>query len=173
MSVSSRSAMKMSTYNVAYGKTGVSTWNGRMPVFLLVIVCLFVLDLYTRYLCFSSMCSTDIFSWFGLAVFRNYDFAFSIKLPIPFMYLLYAVVMWVLTRSLASGWKNNPLLINVAWLLVWIGAVANIFDRVYFGYVRDFIRFWNGYVNLGDIWIMIGVCLVCWYSLREKPTSFI
>lgn len=156
--------------NSVKNTTGLFSCQGKTPVFLFVLLGLFGLDLFTRFLCFSGACGDTLFPGFGFAQFKNYDFAFSIKLPVPVIYTLYIGVLSVLVHQIWHTWSMNRPFMNFAWLLVGVGAAANIFDRLYFGYVRDFIRLGNGYFNLGDVWIVLGIIFICWYSLDEKRT---
>jgi signal peptidase II len=51
------------------------------------------------------------------------------------------------------------------------GAVGNIWDRIFYGYVRDFVAIviirWPIF-NLADVFISIGAILVIFYLLKEK-----
>lgn len=149
-------------------QTGVTPRTGGMPVFLFALILLLGVDVATRYICFAGGCGTGSFIGLSFVAFRNYDFAFSIHLPIYVIYATYGIVSYVLIRHMARSWTENGFAVNFAWSLVCIGALANIFDRLYFGYVRDFIKFGNGYFNLGDVWIVLGVAFICWRSLRES-----
>lgn len=170
MSVLDFQGEKLSGNNSVRNTTGIFSCQGKTPVFLWVLLGLLGLDLLTRSLCFSGACRYAVFPGFGFMQFRNYDFAFSIKLPIQVIYTLYIGVLSVLVHQIFRKWSTNRPRINFAWLLVCVGAAANIFDRLYFGYVRDFIRLGNGYFNLGDVWIVSGIIFICWYSLDEART---
>lgn len=144
--------------------TGDLLQSGRSLVFLLL---LFLIDEATRFLCFERFCPRYFTSWFGFTQFRNYDFAFSLKIPIPVIYVLYGLVVSILIMYLIRQWRVSTEWIRFSWLLVLVGALANILDRIFLGYVRDFIHVGNGFFNMGDVWIVLGVVYICLFSLYE------
>jgi len=52
------------------------------------------------------------------------------------------------------------------------GAVGNLIDRVYLGYVRDFIdlKFWPIF-NIADSFNVIGVLILMWIILKEDKKN--
>ena len=61
------------------------------------------------------------------------------------------------------------------WLplsFIFAGAIGNLIDRLYFGYVRDFIdlKFWPIF-NIADSFMVIGVILIIYMSLRANRRS--
>ncbi|MCF7812404.1 signal peptidase II [Candidatus Gracilibacteria bacterium] len=57
---------------------------------------------------------------------------------------------------------------SVAFLFLFSGAAGNFIDRILFGSVTDFLRFWNFPIfNFADIWITAGVILFFWHELRK------
>ncbi len=157
--------------NYANTITGISSHAGTVPVFLFALVILLSVDMATRFVCFAHACGDGTLVGFSFSEFRNYDFAFSLKVPLVFIYGIYGVVLIALVRFMIGNWSEHSTVINFAWLMVCVGAIANIFDRVYFGYVRDFIHFGNGYFNLGDVWIVLGICIICLSSLRNHAKN--
>ncbi len=66
-----------------------------------------------------------------------------------------------LLRSVFSSDAPSKFLSEAAWSLILAGAVGNLFDRVRYGYVVDFLDFrvWPVF-NLADASICVGVFLV-------------
>lgn len=168
MSVVKKKETGLNLGQCANNTTGMSPRTGTMPVFLFALTILFCVDMVTRFLCFADACGSGAFLGFRVAEFRNYDFAFSLKVPAIFIYGIYAVVIIALVRFMVRNWTLHSTSINFAWALVCVGAAANIIDRIYFGYVRDFIQFGTGYFNLGDVWIVLGIIYICLHSLRDN-----
>ena len=56
--------------------------------------------------------------------------------------------------------KNKTLQIRLALILIISGLLSNLIDRVYLGYIIDFIdiRFWPIF-NLADLYITIGIII--------------
>ncbi len=92
--------------------------------------------------------------------FRNYDFAFSISLPLP---VIYAIYFLVLTAVIIFITKQNARLDNMqrfAWSLVLAGALSNVGERIALGFVRDYIYMFGGILNAADFMIIIGILLL-------------
>lgn len=103
-------------------------------------------------------------------VFKNAAFAFSLPVPIKLIYFIYAVVIAGMTYYVAKNFKTFSLAASCAWVLIFAGAVSNILERIYLGYVRDFIFItfykWTGVYNLADGYIIAGVILLLLSSAR-------
>jgi len=97
---------------------------------------------------------------FGFKIFPNYNFAFSLHVPIVLTYIIYAVLLGLLLFWF-SDVENRTWKIKFGVTLILAGALSNIFDRVYLGYVRDFIFvFWGNIFNLADMYIVLGILLL-------------
>jgi signal peptidase II len=151
--------------------TGKLFLGRKLPVFLLVSLILFGLDLVTRTMCFASLCTTTVTRWLSFVPFRNYNFAFSLEVPTVLMYAIYTLVLGVVTKFVVTNWKRNSDWVNFGWCVVCTGAVANILDRVYFGYVRDFIKVGSSFFNLGDVWIVLGILILCVEAFKNDSHS--
>jgi signal peptidase II len=89
------------------------------------------------------------------------------------------VVLSILTMALV-GWMfhafgRKSLATAIGLALIMGGAVGNLFDRIRFSYVRDFIlvqigRFQWPNFNVADAWICIGAALLVYYAWRH-PTQ--
>lgn len=92
--------------------------------------------------------------------FRNYDFAFSISLPLPLIYTIYFLVLAAVVIFIV---KQNSRLDNLqrfSWSLVLAGALSNVGERIALGYVRDYIYLLGGILNAADFMIIIGIMLL-------------
>src|SRR5438309_2058245 len=76
---------------------------------------------------------------FARHTFKNAAFAFSIPLPVTFMYIVYVVVLAAMVVYCAKNYFKFSLAQQWAWLLIFAGAASNIGERLALGYVRDFI----------------------------------
>ena len=95
---------------------------------------------------------------FGLKLFLNERFAWGLPasngLTLAFMLMALALLLWMLARS-RQRMRLAPL------LLVMAGAVSNIFDRIAYGGVVDYIVVpWGGIVNVADAMIFVGMMLL-------------
>lgn len=80
---------------------------------------------------------------------------------------LTALAVLVMTGYLMTSRKNF-----FGWAMVLSGALGNLFDRIYFGYVVDFIdlRVWPVF-NVADISICLGVAWILWSVFRAPRTA--
>jgi len=100
-------------------------------------------------------------------IFRNYLFAFSVPLPAPVMYLVYAVILAVITWHVMTKHQTFTDMEKVGWTLVIAGSVSNIGERLINGYVKDFIYLLNGVFNVADFYILLGIILL--FVTRRRP----
>jgi len=67
-------------------------------------------------------------------------------------------------------WHRRILFINFAFTLILAGAIANLVDRLYLGYVRDFISLNLGFTfNFADAFIVAG--LIGWFFVSGSLKS--
>lgn len=67
--------------------------------------------------------------------------------------------------------KNKSYLFNISIALILSGALGNLIDRLFLGYVRDFIQFafWKSFpiFNIADTALTVGVVCLCIYYLIQ------
>lgn len=92
---------------------------------------------------------------------RNYGLAFGLSANRWLIILLSLLLMGFLIWFAHTEWKNTHYLVACAALLMGVGAVSNVADRVRFGYVVDWIsvQYWSVF-NLADAWITVGAVLI-------------
>ena len=125
------------------------------------------LDQIFKYLFFGLVVIDKQPKYFGIKLFTNYNFAFSLPLPSQIIYSLYFVVLFGILFYL---YKKNILstLEKTAWGLILAGAISNIGERIYFGYVRDFIYIFSGIFNLADFYILFGMIVLLFQTERQN-----
>ena len=99
-------------------------------------------------------------NFFSLNYINNYGAAFGILNKYPIILIIVSVVALILIYSNTFNFKKNKRN-NVAFGLITGGILGNIIDRLFLGYVRDFISFklinYNAPVfNIADSFIVIG-----------------
>ncbi len=109
---------------------------------------------------------------FSLELFKNENIAFSIYLPetiilaviIAVIILLIFILIWRLIK-----FSKQFTLIEAGLLLVIIGAVSNLSDRLQFGFVVDYfnLTYWPVF-NLADVMISAGVLILGWMLWQNK-----
>lgn len=129
--------------------------------FALFVFLLFASDLASKYLINVYLENEIILTkFFKIAVSKNSDLAFSI----PFPYVLQITLSFLLLIGLGIFlYKIKPLekFIYIGSILIYSGAFGNLFERVFFKEVTDFIdfSFWPSF-NFADVYIVIGAFLL-------------
>ncbi|AJF63002.1 MAG: Lipoprotein signal peptidase [archaeon GW2011_AR20] len=115
---------------------------------MLLIILLIILDQLTKYF---------------LGDVKNYGAAFGILQGYT---TLLIIVSLAVAGVCAYYYKEKNLRVGLSFLLA--GTISNLIDRIFLGYVRDFIdlKFWPVF-NLADSFNVIGVILIIYLSLKK------
>ena len=158
-----------------------SRLKGRLPYFVIVITIL-ALDRWTKSLIQSRLDLNDSISvidgFFNITYVRNTGVAFgvfsSISSPVKSIILsgfaMLAAAL-VIAYSFRTPLRNR--LLQVALALILSGALGNLYDRLAYGYVVDFLEFyvrsysWPSF-NVSDSAISIGVILLAIEITRNE-----
>lgn len=102
--------------------------------------------------------------------FRNSAFAFSLPVPTILIYLIYFVVVLGMVYYVQKNQKDFSVYSKLAWVLIFAGAASNIGERIFLGYVRDFIYIsfykWTGVYNVADGYIILGIIILL-FSIKK------
>lgn len=138
-----------------------------------IAVVLALLDQLTKWLALAYLqTSFNITSWFSLFYTENGGIAWSIPIPkeiiIPFSSLLLLIII-------IGGLKYFNLTLKKSYIPVAMvigGALGNIFDRLFRGYVIDFISVgWWPIFNLADILLTVGIFLIILFYDKIKRSN--
>lgn len=152
--------------------------NGLIYLWLSVVA--FILDLFTKWLVvshFELYESVNILPIFNLTYVRNYGAAFSFLADHSgwqkYFFVLIAVVISALLLFWLAKTPRQKILVNSAYALIIGGALANMTDRLYHGFVVDFLDFyWQIYhypvFNVADIAICVGAGLLIIDYLKNE-----
>ena len=107
---------------------------------------------------------TVIKNFFYITVAHNTGGAWSIFSNHSYLFIGASVIAIILLIKFMFGFKNN-FRNNLAFGLLFGGIFSNLADRVFLGYVRDFLDFkLFGYdypiFNIADVTIVVGVLLL-------------
>ena len=140
--------------------------------FLWLSAVAFLLDLLTKYIVvqkFDLYESVNVLPVFNLTYVRNYGAAFSFLADHDgwqkYFFILLAIGISLMLAYFMKKNRANQTLQNAAYALIIGGALANMVDRAYNGFVVDFFDFyWDIYhypvFNVADIAICIGAVLL-------------
>ena len=136
--------------------------NKGLLFFVLAILLIFI-DQITKALAYTSGFGNFLSALrpiIGKELFPNSNFAFSIPLPHLLIYSIYVLLLAGLIFWY-TNLKNKTFLLSLGLTLILAGALSNIGDRLFLGYVRDFIYiFWGNVFNLADLYIIAGIILL-------------
>lgn len=139
-------------------------------IYILIIIAGIVLDRITKIYAVKHFISNPHSgSLINLTYLENRGAAFGILQDkrILFVILTIAIVLYLLYYFI-TNLKSNPLVLNIAFSLIISGALGNFYDRLFQGYVVDFIEF--AFVdfpvfNIADIFVTVGSGLLIIYIL--------
>ena len=150
-------------------------------VAIIVVMLVLVFDMLTKYLLIGSLIpnvgdqASFIEGFINFVHVQNDGASGGIlggqtALLIVITLVLLGVLVWYYLLQLKEGQNKYLTLLSVAMGMIFGGSLGNLYDRVIFGYVRDFINFQfiNFPVfNIADSAITIGVILLVIYFLCE------
>ena len=150
-------------------------------VAIIVVMLVLVFDMLTKYLLIGSLIpnvgdqASFIEGFINFVHVQNDGASGGIlggqtALLIVITLVLLGVLVWYYLLKLKEGQNKYLTLLSVAMGMIFGGSLGNLYDRVIFGYVRDFINFQfiNFPVfNIADSAITIGVILLVIYFLCE------
>ena len=151
--------------------------------FLWLSAVAFLLDLLTKYIVvqkFDLYESMNILPVFNLTYVRNYGAAFSFLADHDgwqkYFFILLAVGISLMLAYFMKKNRADQTLQNAAYALIIGGALANMVDRAYNGFVVDFFDFyWDIYhypvFNVADIAICIGAGLLALDAFKGDKKS--
>ncbi len=154
-----------------------------MKIYLgIFIFALFTVDQFSKYLVrlnFELYQSKSIFNLLDFVYIPNYGVAFnilnneSLNLGFVFSLLVFLICLYLVWLIFINQERpNKTQLISLSLILA--GGFGNLFDRVFLGYVVDFIAItFNPYVfNLADVFITIGIVLYLINYFKVKEQNF-
>lgn len=89
---------------------------------------------------------------------KNFGLAFSVNFgTLTNILILSAAILFFVYYYLKNNLRASGAG-NMVFILIIAGAISNIIDRLYLGYVRDFIDLGLGFTfNLADVFIAVGL----------------
>jgi signal peptidase II len=104
----------------------------------------------------------------SISVHKNYGIAFDIPFKLPVVILLTVAIILVLLNVAIKNWSKYQSLTLASGMII-LGALGNLFDRIYYGFTVDYLIFFErSAINLSDIIIVTGVVLFFFSGKRLK-----
>jgi signal peptidase II len=146
-------------------------------LFFGLIAGVIVIDQITKFIMTNVLFVQIIPNIFSFSYAENTGFAFGLGANNPFTrwgVTALAVIVAAAGVIFFIKYRGKTKLLAVGGGLFIGGAVGNLIDRIFFGYVRDFIclEFVGNTSNLADLGITAGCILLgLWYILKDKWTK--
>ncbi|UZE94228.1 MAG: signal peptidase II [Candidatus Pacearchaeota archaeon] len=140
----------------------------KLFLFLITVFFIFALDRYTKLLSqFVSGCFI-----FCIKQSVNYGAAFSLLSGFEWTRILLIIVALLVLFFTAFFYfqDKNFNYFHIGLILLFAGTLSNLFDRIYFGYVTDFLTL--SFIpipafNLADVSNVIGVVILIWTLIKK------
>lgn len=115
--------------------------------------------------------SIPVFPGFELTYVENTGAAFGLGRGANGFFVAVSAVLIVVLVRLLRKWPKDDLWLQAGGLLVLSGALGNLYDRLAYRYVVDFLyaHHWPVF-NVADSCITVGACLLAW-GLKDEKTA--
>ena len=107
-------------------------------------------------------------SLLSLAIHKNFGLAFDLPFRLEFVVLASILIGGMLLRTAWKTRMDHPE-ISCACLIISVGALGNLFDRIVYGFTVDYIiLFGRSAINFSDLVIIVGVISLLLLSSKRS-----
>lgn len=143
--------------------------GGKLRVLLFLNLVLIVLDRLSKWF---FLRNPDFYSgrFIEIKLFKNSDLYFFSLNPI-FLNLIIGAVLLLLIFLFFWSFKKKDFILTLGSSLIILGGLSNFFDRLYFGYVIDWIRIFIlpiSIFNIADVMIIGGIICLIFHLIKSK-----
>lgn len=145
---------------------------------LLLTIVIFIIDIASKFWIINNFFlfeSVNLLPFFSITYVRNIGAAFSILEGQRTMLAIFALIISAVILHMLYRNTRQQKLENLSLSLILGGALGNLFDRLYHGFVVDFldVNFGNWHYptfNIADcaICVGIGLFILCSYKKQKK-----
>lgn len=101
-----------------------------------------------------------------IELYKNFGTAFGFKIPI-FLIIFFSIIIIFLIVFLVKKYIGKKIPVW-SFLFLILGAISNIYDRIFYGFVIDFFNFLDiSFFNIADIMIIIGLIGIFSYWVKD------
>jgi len=138
--------------------------------FFLIPVILFFIDRIIKYIIPSINSGDDLLRF---AIYKNSDGPFSLALQSDALNILGVILIIVFLGLFIKEYKKKNTIIALGFSFIFFGGLSNLFDRLFLGYVIDYIQFiQRSFFNIADLMLITGVSLIILNSLKNKNIKY-
>jgi len=96
-----------------------------------------------------------------ISFFPNKNIAFGIPCPDFILYPLLIFIFYFVVSSLISTFQKENTGEFFAFVLIFLGALSNVLDRINYSFIVDYLNFFSlSTVNLADLMISVGIIIL-------------
>lgn len=137
-------------------------------IYIFLFLILLIIDQYSKFIVHGTLNVGDtipiIDNFFNLTYVQNRGVAFGLfQGKIDIVSILAIVAIGLILFYFCKNFKKISFLERIAYTMIFAGAVGNMIDRLFRGFVIDMLDFrgiWSFIFNFADVWINIGVILI-------------
>ena len=135
------------------------------PKNILLILSLIILDQATKF--YFTGKNIEIFKYFSFNFVANTGMGFGLLKGFNLLFIFTTLLVILLTYYIM--YKKKEKKYQLSFNLIIAGAIGNLIDRIFRGFVVDFIdiKIWPVF-NLADAFVTIGVVILAWKMIKEK-----
>lgn len=145
----------------------------KLCVMLSIVAVLLVVDLVTKYVFDAVLADGETLKvvpfLFNFKLVHNFGAAWGIMAGKQVFLIGLSIVFLAIFVFYYIKEPNKTWLLNVTFGFLFAGCLGNLYDRIVFGYVRDFIQFdfWQSFpiFNFADVALCLGVVLFVIYLI--------
>lgn len=144
-----------------------------MILFILISALIPILDFAAKFFVFNNLSASDEIKtsipFLSIVKVKNFGIAFGIlKGQTGLLILFISVILIALLYLVFSKKiKSKQLLVAISFIIG--GGIGNLIDRMFFGYVIDYLKlsFFPPVCNLSDYFICLGGLIIALYCLKK------
>ena len=137
-------------------------------IYIFLFLILLIIDQYSKFIVHGTLYVGDtipiIDNFFNLTYVQNRGVAFGLfQGKIDIVSILALVAIGLILFYFCKNFKKISFLERIAYTMIFAGAIGNMIDRLFRGFVIDMLDFrgiWSFIFNFADVWINIGVILI-------------
>ncbi|MCW1891922.1 MAG: signal peptidase II [Candidatus Uhrbacteria bacterium] len=135
-------------------------------------------DRYTKHLAITQLDPSqtiDVIPGFiDILLHRNYGAMANVPVPIFIIASVTIIVIAALSHALWKSFRQEHLVHAMAYTCIISGALSNLYDRLHYGYVIDWLLLLGrSVVNIADIAITIGIVIYLFSQARKKKPDIV
>jgi signal peptidase II len=138
----------------------------KMVIVFLITIFFVILDRFLKIISLGGFTYAIIDNFLNFTFVKNYFIAFSIPISgIILNYLIFSIILILLYIFLLEKKPNT----KIALFIIILGASSNLFDRIIYGYVIDYLGVkWFTVFNVADTMIVFSIFYLLFNEYRKQ-----